>query len=82
MIVVLLEVLFGLLALLWSALISPSILINLSSLKESIMPIKLITSVILSTRLMQNNSNHLLGFRGMRTWLCVDATQGVLLVGV
>ena len=42
------------------------------------MPTKLINSVIL----MQNIFNHLLGFRGMRTWLCVDATKTVIFVGV
>jgi hypothetical protein len=35
-------------------------------------------SVILASRITQNNSNHLLGFRGMRTWPCVDATQAVI----
>jgi hypothetical protein len=64
------------------ALISLSVLINLTTLITPLMPIKLINSVILRTRLTQINSNHLLGFRGMRTWLCVDATQTVILVGV
>ena len=38
--------------------------------------------MILTTQTSQKNSNHSLGFRGMRTWPCVDATQGVTLVGV
>ncbi len=60
------------------ALISLSVLTNLSTLITPLMPIKLINSVILRTRLTQINSNHLLGSRGMRTWLCVDATQNVI----
>ena len=50
------------------ALISLTVLINLRTLRTPIMPIKLINSVILASRISQNNSNHLLGFRGMRTW--------------
>jgi hypothetical protein len=38
--------------------------------------------VILRTRISKNNSNHSLGFRGLRTWPWVDATQGVTLVWV
>jgi hypothetical protein len=58
------------------------VLINLRLLVTPKMPINLINSVILRTQSTQNNTNHLLGFRGMRTWPCVDATQIVIMVGV
>ena len=55
--------------------------VNLKPLITPMFPVNLINSVILRTQLTQNNTNHLLGFRGMRTWPCVDATQNVILVG-
>jgi hypothetical protein len=57
-------------------------LINLRALISSIIPVNLISSVILITCYIQINSNHSLGFRGLRIWPCVDATQWVSLVGV
>jgi hypothetical protein len=36
--------------------------------------------VILRTRITQIKSNHSLGFCGLRTWLCADATQDVSLL--
>ena len=59
------------------ALVLLKVLINLRTLVTPKMPVNLINSVILRTQLTQNNTNHLLGFRGMRTWPCVDATQAV-----
>jgi hypothetical protein len=53
------------------ALVSLSILKNLETLITPLIPTNFVSSVILRTRLTQQNSNHFLGFRcGMRPWLC------------
>jgi hypothetical protein len=62
------------------ALLTLRFLLKLRSLVTPIIPIRLINSVILTTCYIQINSNHLLGFRGLLTLLCVDATQKVILL--
>ncbi len=52
-------------------------LINLRTLFIPIIPLNWIFSVILTIRITQINSNHSLGFCGLRTWPCVDAMQRV-----